>query len=213
MKNYLPKGTDDQAGKLLLLKADEEAWAITMKKQYFMGFAVALLIYMLFSWIVWDYDPFWMRIKIKTNFPPPVTRGLIADTGSEQHANIDETLSKVAEELWKGRDVNGDKLLNCIDATVIFYHYFPDQSKVCIMGNVNPATNFNHLFIGVFSDGVWKFIEPQAYYSGNESYWMEDVWDTRYDRRYNKEETRQWRWYLPWKIGGLDFIGASASDR
>ena len=210
VKNYLPTEVDDQAIKLFMHKAEEKAWAITMEKQNYMGFAAGFLICLFFAWIVWDYDPFWIRIKAKTTAPPPVTHGLIADTGIEQHANIDETLGKVAEELWKGRDVNGDKQLNCIDAAVIFYHYFPDKTKVCIMSNVNPATHFDHLFVGVFSDGVWKFIEPQAYYSGKESYWMEDVWDSRYDMRYNKEETKLWRWYLPWRIGSLDFTGVSA---
>jgi len=200
VKNYLPAETDDQGIKLFMLKAEEEARAMTMEKLNYTGFAAGFLVCIILAWIVWDYDPFWIRIKVKTT-PPPVTRGIIADTGIEQHANIDETLGKVAEELWKGRDVNGDKQLNCIDAAVIFYHYFPDKSKVRIMGNVNPGINFDHLFIGVFSDGDWKLIEPQAYYSGKESYWMEDVWDIRYDTRYNKEETNRWLWYLPWRIG------------
>ena len=209
VKNYLPAEVDEQAVNHIMHKAEEKAWAITMGKQNYLGFAASFLICILFAWIVWDYDPFWIRTKTKTTTPPPVTRGLIADTGVEQHANIDETLGKVAEELWKGRDVNGDKLLNCIDATVIFYHYFPDKSKVCIMSNDNPSTHFNHLFIGVFSDGTWKLIEPQAYYFRNESYLMEDVWDGRYDMRYNEEETRLWRWYLPWRIGSLDFTSRS----
>jgi hypothetical protein len=204
VKNYLPAEVDDQAVKLLMLKADEEAWSNIMKDHLKHIGAAAFIVSMLFFWIVWDHDPFWARIKAKTTAPHDI-RGFIVDTGTEQHANIDETLSKVAEELWRGRDVNWDRQLNCIDATVVFYHYFPDKSKVCIMSNVNPAKNFNHLFISVFTDGVWKAIEPQAYYSGNESYWMEDVWDSRYDMRYDREETRLWRWYLPWKIGNFDF--------
>jgi len=213
VKNYLPKEMDDEAVKLFMLKVEEVTWVFTMEKQLYTGFAVAFFIYMIFALIVWDYDPFWMRTRAQTTAPPPVTRGFIPDTGIEQHANIDETLSKVAEELWKGRDVNWDKQLNCIDATIIFYHFFPDRSKVCIMSNVNPTTRFNHLFIGVFSDGDWKLIEPQAYYSRNESYWMEDVWDSRYDTHYNTEETKLWRWYLPWRIGVFDFTDASASPR
>jgi len=204
VKNYLPAQTDDEEVKLIMLKADEKAWAGIVENYFkYIGTAV-LIISMLFVLMLWDYDPLWIRIKAKKTYHPD-THGLIADTGTEQHANIDETLSKVAEELWKGRDVNWDKRLNCIDATIIFYHYFPDKSKVNIMGNVNPDENFNHLFISVFTDGEWKTIEPQAYYSGNRSYWMEDVWNSRYDMRYDTEETKLWRWLLPWKIGNIDF--------
>jgi len=124
VKNYLPAEVDDQAVNLLMRKADEEAWVIVMKKRKYMGFVAGFLVSMFLAWIVWDHDPFWIRIKAKTTAPPPDTRGLIADTGVEQYINIDETLGKVAQELWKGRDVNWDKQLNCIDATVIFYHYF-----------------------------------------------------------------------------------------
>ena len=204
VKNHLPAEADDQAVNLIMHKAEEEFRAKLMEKRKYMGFVAGFFISMLLAWMVWDHDPFWIRIKANTTAPSPDARVLIADTGIEQHANIDETLGKVAEELWKGRDVNWDKKLNCIDATVIFYHYFPDKSKVQIMSNTNPDKNFDHLFVSVFTDGVWKAIEPQAYYSGNESYWMEDVWESRYDTRYDREETKLWRWYLPWKIGGLD---------
>jgi len=202
VRNYLPAEMDDHAVKLLMLKADEEAWTVTMENHFKHIGAAAFLASLLFVLMLWGYDPLWMRVKDKTTILHD-THGLIADTGTEQHANIDKTLSKVAEELWKGRDVNWDRKLNCIDAAVVFYHYFPDKSKVKIMGNV--YRNFNHLFISVFTDGVWKAIEPQAYYSGNKSYWMDDVWGSRYDMRYDKDETKLWRWYLPWKIGNLDF--------
>jgi hypothetical protein len=205
VKNYLPADVDDQAVDLLMHKAEEELRAKLTEKRNYMGFVAGFIVSMFLAWMVWDHDPFWIRIKTKPTAPSPDTRVLIADTGIEQHANIDETLGKVAEELGKGRDVNWDRKLNCIDATIIFYHYFPDKSKVCIMSNTNPEKNFDHLFIGVFSDGEWKTIEPQAYYSGNESYWMEDVWEDRYDTRYDVEETKLWRWCLPWRIGGLDF--------
>jgi len=213
VRNYLPAEVDDQAIELLMLKAEEEAWVTIMVNQKYAGFAVAFLVSMFLAWTLWDYDPFWIRNRPSTTAPPPVARGVVTDTGTEQHANIDETLSKVAEELWKGRDVNWDRQLNCIDATIIFYHFFPDKSKVHIMSNVNPDNNFNHLFISVFTDGVWKTIEPQAYFSKNESYWMEDVWDSRYVKRYDREETKLWRWFLPWRIGSLDFTGSSASSR
>jgi hypothetical protein len=203
VKNYLPAEVDEREVRLLMLKVDEEAWANVVERHLKYIGAAAFLISMLFVLMLWDYDPLWIRVKAKTTLHD--TRGLIADTGTEQHANIDETLSKVAEELWKGRDVNWDRKINCIDATIIFYHYFPDKSKVYIMSNFNPDNYFNHLFISVFTDGEWRAIEPQAYYSGNESYWMEDVWESRYDMSYDTEETRVWRWFLPWGIRDLLF--------
>jgi len=206
VKNYFPPETDEETVKLLMLKAEEKAWATILENQIHAGFWVGFFVLLILVWALWYYDPFWTRYTMnQSNSPPPDIRGSIADTGAEQHANIDQTLRIVAEELWKGRDVNGDRQLNCIDATILFYHFFPDKSKVIIMGNVNPRQHLNHLFVSVFTDGEWKPIEPQAYYSRNDSYWMEDVWGDRYDVRYDKEDTKYWRRLLPWRIAGMDF--------
>ena len=90
---------------------------------------------------------------------------------TSEHANIDKTLRLVAEN-WKKNDVNGDGLHNCIDAAVLFYQYYPNKNKVCIEINRNPKTGMYHLFNCVFTDGVWKAIEPQAYANNHSNYFM-----------------------------------------
>jgi hypothetical protein len=112
-----------------------------------------------------------------------------------EYENIDSTLRIVAEK-WKKTDVNSDGLINCIDAAVLFYQYYPDKSKVCIEINVNPKTGMNHLFNCVFTDGVWKAIEPQAYANNHSNYLMWAVWETRYDNAYNRVATNEYIRYV-----------------
>jgi len=112
-----------------------------------------------------------------------------------EHANIDKTLKIVAEK-WKKTDVNGDGLHNCIDAAVLFYQYYPNKSKVCIEINRNPNTEMNHLFNCVFTDGVWKAIEPQAYANNHSNYLMWAVWEKKYDNIYNRDVTEEYKRYV-----------------
>jgi len=119
----------------------------------------------------------------------PVVRNI------SEHANIDKTLKIVAEK-WKKTDVNGDGLHNCIDAAVLFYQYYPDKSKVSIEININPSRDFNHLFNCVFTDGVWKAIEPQAYASNHSNYLMWAVWENEYDVTYNRDVTDEYKKYV-----------------
>jgi len=112
-----------------------------------------------------------------------------------EHANIDKTLKIVAEK-WKTTDVNGDGLHNCIDAAVLFYQYYPDKSKVSIEVNRNPNTKMNHLFNCVFTDGVWKAIEPQAYASKYSNYLMWAVWGNEYINTYNRDVTDEYKRYV-----------------
>ena len=112
-----------------------------------------------------------------------------------EHSNIDRTLRLVAEN-WKKTDVNNDGKNNCIDAAVLFYQYYPDKSKVCISINRNQRTDFNHLFNCVFTDGVWKAIEPQAYALNRSNYLMWAVWGNRYDNSYNRDVTSDYLKYV-----------------
>jgi hypothetical protein len=107
------------------------------------------------------------------------------------YPEIDVTLWKVAEDFKNKKDVNHDMLVNCIDAALLFYQYYPDKSKVCIELNYNTTTKFNHLFNCVLVDGIWRAIEPQtyAYVTGRKSYWMKDIWGDKYDKQYNKDVT------------------------
>ena len=114
---------------------------------------------------------------------------------TSEHAKIDQTLRKVTEQLRQRTDVNGDGLVNCIDAAVLFYQYYPDRNNVRIMRNINPATDFNHLFISVYTEGKWQCIEPQAYYTNHRSYWMQSVWGRRYISVLNSDATQRFSVY------------------
>jgi hypothetical protein len=114
---------------------------------------------------------------------------------TSENANIEKTLRIVAEK-WKKTDVNGDGKNNCIDAAVLFYQYYPDKSKVCIEINVNPKTGLNHLFNCVFTDGVWKGIEPQTYATNHSNYLMWAVWGNQYDNSYNRDATSEFIRYV-----------------
>jgi len=119
----------------------------------------------------------------------PVTRN------TSEHTNIDKTLRIVAEK-FETTDANGDGKNNCIDAAILFYQYYPDKSKVCIELNHNSKTGMNHLFNCVFTDGVWKAIEPQAYDSNHSNYFMWAVWGKRYDNSYNRDVTTNYLKYV-----------------
>jgi len=108
-----------------------------------------------------------------------------------EHSNIDRTLRLVAENFNK-IDVNKDGKHNCIDAAVLFYKYYPDKTKVCIELNRNPKTGMNHLFNCVFTDGVWKAIEPQSYASNKTNYLMGAVWGNQYEPSYNRDVTSEY---------------------
>ena len=114
---------------------------------------------------------------------------------SSEQENIEKTLRLVAEN-WKKTDVNGDGLINCIDAAVLFYQYYPDKNKVCIEVNKNPNSEMHHLFNCVFTDGVWKAIEPQAYAINHSYYLMKAVWRNRYDNSYNRDVTADYLRYV-----------------
>jgi len=114
---------------------------------------------------------------------------------TSERANIDKTLKIVAEK-WKKTDVNGDGLHNCIDAAVLFYQYYPDKNKVCIEVNQNSKTGMHHLFNCVFTEGVWKAIEPQSYANKHSNYLMWAVWGNQYDNSLNRDVTNEYLRYV-----------------
>ena len=114
---------------------------------------------------------------------------------TSEHPNIDRTLRLVAEN-WKKTDANRDGLYNCVDAAILFYQYYPDKGKVCIEANNNQKTGMNHLFNCVFTDGVWKAIEPQAYANNFSNYLMWSVWGDKYDNSYNRDVTSEYLKYV-----------------
>ena len=108
------------------------------------------------------------------------------------HQNIQATLQAVARDLNNKVDVNKDGLINCIDAAVLFYKYYPVKSDVCILVNKNDKTEMHHLFNGVLIDGVWRAIEPQGTWRYHSSYFMRDIWGNQYDSTLNKDVTNEY---------------------
>jgi len=109
---------------------------------------------------------------------------------------VSDTLAYTKQRLEAKVDVNHDGLVNCIDAAVIFYGKYPYKQDVTIESNFHPDGRMSHLFNVVKINGVWRAVEPQAYWKGHASYWMKDVWGDAYDNRYNVDKTEQYRRYV-----------------
>jgi len=110
---------------------------------------------------------------------------------SNHLAYIEKTL-KIVSEKWEDTDINRDGKINCIDAAILFYKYYP-ENNVRIISNRNTNTDFYHLFNAIFINGVWQEIEPQAY--GEFSYCMIEFWGDRYDCSLNEDLTSYYSFY------------------
>ena len=108
------------------------------------------------------------------------------------------TCQRVTQDWKVGYDINRDGKLNCIDAALLFYKYYPYKDKVYIMSNVNTAKDMNHAFNLVLIDGNWTGVEPQADLAGYSSFRMTQVWGDRYDYRLNENVTAYWKNYMKW---------------
>jgi len=115
---------------------------------------------------------------------------------SNDESSIQTTLYKVAKDLEYKKDINRDGKVNCIDAALLFYRYFPDKNKVRVYWNRNDAKDFNHLFNLVLFNGEWIGVEPQAKFCGFNSYRMRPIWGDQYDYRLNQDVTDSWLQYL-----------------
>ena len=165
-----------------------------MRRHYHGTYATVTIIFLVLAWFSWKDEKLQEEKSINniSNKTYTVTKKNVNNLS--EHANIDQTLRIVAEK-WKKTDVNRDGKNNCIDAAVLFYKYYPDKNKVCIELNYNPNTGLNHLFNCVFTNGVWKAIEPQAYYNNHTNYLMGPVWGNEYDKKYNKDVTEEYKKY------------------
>ena len=122
-----------------------------------------------------------------------------APSAFSEHNNIERALWAVDASIRQKEDVNGDKLVNCIDAALVFYREYPDESKVQIVQNKRPDGRMNHLFNAVYTNGTWIYIEPQAYFKNwnhYEKYLMRDIWGRVYDPTFNLDQTDRWKRYL-----------------
>ena len=177
---------DPRHVELFMLEAETRAGAIKASSNNYHILFILIISFCLFA--AWSsYSTEKRRSERSTNnstvSAPP------SSSTQTQNEVISVTLQKVAADMNRKIDVNGDRLTNCIDAAVLFYKYYPDKSKVCIELNRNDATGMHHLFNCVFIGGVWRAIEPQAAYTNQRSYFMRDVWGARYNVSLNRDAT------------------------
>ena len=191
---YLRKYTQasESAIQMLLLQTDTVAHDDKIRDRlHHVKYAALLLIFIGLAVWGWRYDTRFKGTSTPFSASTETSRRVITE-----HA-IDTVLAQVDKALRRGVDVNSDGLVNCIDAAVLFYQYFPDKSKVCIELNYNTRVNptFNHLFNCVLINGTWKAVEPQAHYLGK-SKWMASAWGFRYDKMYNTDDTQRYIEYV-----------------
>ena len=188
-KYYLCKYIDaaPRDVELFMMQAEMRAGAIkaTSGGHHFV-FAFLIGMCLFFAYLNYNHE------KTKPNFRESPRNSVV----SSGHDDIMTSLRKVAKDLENRVDVNGDGKTNCIDAAVKFYKYYPDKSKVDISVNRNPKTGMHHLFNIVLIDGVWRAIEPQAVFTNHRSYFMRDVWGTKYDHTLNRVVTSDYLKYV-----------------
>jgi len=108
---------------------------------------------------------------------------------------VNATLDKVEADLKRGVDVNNDGKINCIDAAVLFYKYYPNKQNCYI--TLNQHGDMNHLFNTVLVDNTWRCIEPQAHYKYRyETFYIRDIWGSTYDSNYNEDATQQYKKFV-----------------
>jgi hypothetical protein len=198
-KYYVNKyiDADPRHVELFMIDAEMRAGAVraTSGGHHFV-FALLISLCLLFAWT--SYSGEQRRDSRSNDFPDNTVVSAITATqsGSAQHEVVMSTLRHVSRDLGRGIDVNRDGLVNCIDAAVLFYQYFPDKDRVAISLNRNPATGMHHLFNVVLMDGVWRAIEPQAVWANNSSFFMRDVWGALYDSSLNRVVTNDYLRYV-----------------
>jgi len=109
------------------------------------------------------------------------------------HPEINRVMQQVAVRIVLGHDINQDGLIDCIDAALWFWYYFPDKSRVRIMRNTHPDRRMNHLFNAVQINGRWYNIEPQTGWLRRSCMWMPSIWGDRYVTRYSLDRTSYWQ--------------------
>ena len=125
-------------------------------------------------------------------------RRTYASTSIQQtsyNRNVTQTLNRVAVDLRNNVDVNRDGKINCVDAAVLFYQYYPNKNDVRITLNKHPTNGFNHLFNMVRINGVWRGVEPQSVFAGHNSFYMTDAWPQKYDHQFNQDATSKYSVY------------------
>ena len=131
----------------------------------------------------------WFSSSVKSCTEPKdkpadtVTKTVRAATLADIPVTIGYVLTNV-------RDMNGDNLVNCIDYSVLFYKYFPGECNIIV--NRNPSTGMHHMFVAVWVDNKWVYVEPQG---PQFDYDLKRVWGDYYNPYYNNITTAAWAVY------------------
>jgi hypothetical protein len=113
--------------------------------------------------------------------PPPQVQYRSEDLTDDEELTANTWAAMVAMRIYDV-DMNGDGKINCIDYTLQYWQYYPNQDYIRIIWNNNPYNGFNHLFVYMLEVPV----EPQGgVYNGN----MHVVWGDRYDPKYDRDVT------------------------
>jgi len=192
--NYI--NADPRDVKLLMFQAKNDINSLDsslLGARIFIAVVTAIIITIIVGgvWLI--------HIRNKTLFSTPTASApAIVQKQPTYERYIRDTLYKVDTELNARKDINNDGKINCIDAAVIFYKYYPNKDDVRIYCNMNDSTNMNHLFNLVYTGTDWIGVEPQAKHAGwNEGvYRMSAIWGKKYDYRLNKDETNLWIKYV-----------------
>jgi len=184
---------DPRQVELFMVQAEMSAGVIQATDSgHHMVFIIFISLCLLFAWISYRNEKQQDSYTVNS-----VTNTILSSKGgSTQHEIIMNTLRQVSKDHDRKIDVNKDGEINCIDAAILFYKYYPDKNNVCMEQNVNPSTKMNHLFNCVRINGVWKAIEPQSGFTNQHSYYMKDVWGAKYDNSKNKDVTRDYLQYV-----------------
>jgi len=195
---------DPRHAALFMLEAEDQAADLIEANKradsYIRTLILLIVGFILFGYFILSYKPDTysqpIHVPMFHQIPEQPVRVQPKVSSSTAEQNIDITLNRVARDLRNRVDVNADGLVNCIDAAVLFYKYYPVRNEVTITLNYNEATGMNHLFNVVKINENWRAIEPQAKYVNNNSYWMRDVWGATYDSSKNTNATRDYIKYV-----------------
>jgi len=190
---YRYTDADQRDVELFMVEAEMSAGAIQATGSgHHMVFIILISLCLLLAWVTYKGD----KERESHTVNSVANTILPKQVSSAQHEIIMNTLRQVSRDHDRKVDVNKDGEINCIDAAVLFYKYYPDKDNVCIELNVNPSAKMNHLFNCVRINRVWKAIEPQSGFTNQHSYYMKDVWGARYDNSKNKDVTNDYLRYV-----------------
>jgi len=189
--------TNAEPAKVRLLMFEAEGAVYDLRSSIRSG-TVTLILFILFILAIpvamyWFLNSDWANGPLDSPSKPAVEAKYYGD----DEGAIQSTLKKVATDMKHKKDVNKDGKVNCIDAALLFYRYYPDKNKVRVYWNCNEAKDFNHLFNLVLVKGEWIGVEPQAKFCGyTDTYRMKPIWKDQYDYRLNRDVTDSWLQYL-----------------